>query len=277
MTNHSESNDTEQIYTNNESSGCDQNELFKYAQAIVDKLNSGDSEGAMTSIDELVRVREQSLFQELGKLTRCLHDSLRDFQVDNVETEAVNEIYRIADASDRLNYVITETEKSANMTMDKVEETIPISEELKEKASYLKGEWQRLINRELNPDEFRSLYKEVDVFLDFASDKTMSIQSNLSEILLAQDFQDLTGQVIKKVLKLVTEVESNLVTLVKMAAKVESATGVQFTIQETDDDKLKRQEKRDSFDDGPCVNKDERSDVMATQDDVDDLLSSLGF
>ncbi len=252
--------------------------MYEHAKAVLEQLQNGDQSAAMRSIDDLVRARDKSLFIEVGRLTRSLHTALKEFQVDVVECDKTKEeMTRIADATDRLNFVIEKTESAANKTMDMVEDTIPISKELGEKANLLKSDWTRLIKRELSPDEFRGLYKQMDQFLDFTSEKTEKIDSNLSDILLAQDFQDLTGQVIRKVMKLVHDVESNLVGLVKMASDVESIAGIVQSSEDLEQDEEHIKKKRADIDDWPCVNSSERSDVMSSQDDVDDLLSSLGF
>lgn len=219
---------------------------------------------------EVNTVRETLLYQEVGKLTRMLHNALVNFQIDQATENT--KASRIVDASNRLNFVIQTTENAANKTMDMVEQTIPISEELGETAKRLKVEWQKLIKRELSLGEFRELYKEIDGFLDFASSKADNIGSNLNNIVLAQDYQDITGQVIKKVIALVHEVEDNLVSLVKMAANLETYTSGDIE----GFDELAPAYVEDELE-GPVINKDERSDVVKNQDEVDDLLSSLGF
>ncbi len=92
--------------------------------------------------------------------------------------------------------------------------------------------------------------------------------------MLAQDFQDLTGQVIKRVTGLVKEVEENLVNLVVMAGRVDKITGTEHTknnkVAESKQQKLEEGH-------GPQLHAEEREDVVSGQDDVDDLLSSLGF
>lgn len=267
-----------QQQTESSAASAEGNPMLEHAKAVMQQLESGDQRAAMESIDDLVRARDNSLFLEVGRLTRSLHTALKEFQVDEVECDQTQEeMNRIADATDRLNFVITKTENAANKTMDMVEDTIPISKELGEKATALKADWTRLIKRELSPAEFRDLYKQMDEFLEFTSDKTSKIDSNLSDILLAQDFQDLTGQVIKKVMKLVRDVESNLVGLVRMASEVESIAGIDRSSDEQEAIEAQVAEKRKKFDDGPCVNSEERSDIVTSQDDVDDLLSSLGF
>ncbi|HBF09625.1 MAG TPA: protein phosphatase [Gammaproteobacteria bacterium] len=252
-------------------------QLVKQANQLIDHLEAGDNQAAMEAIEKLYQGRDFGLFQEIGKLTRTVHDAIRNFHVetDGLERTAAakkedqGESSRIEDAKDRLEYVIRLTENAANKTMDMVEETVPVSKELRETAMNLKGDWERLMRRELSAEEFRSLYKQIDEFLDFAGTKATNIEDNLSSILLAQDYQDLTGQVIKKVIKLVHEVESSLVCLVTMASKVESITGIQY--------EPSSEAREEEYLEGPIINAEERDDVVASQDDVDDLLSSLGF
>lgn len=255
--------------------------LAECAKTLLIKLEEGDSMGAMEALEAVNRVKDKVLFNEVGKLTRTLHDALINLDVDfdkiNHEKNSSDQILRMSDASDRLQFVITTTEKAANKTMDMVEQTIPISEEIGETAKKLKTEWQKLINRELSAGEFRSLYSDIDSFLDFTSTKAEHIGMNLNTILLAQDFQDITGQVIKKVMTIVHEVETSLVDLVKMSSSLrffadvdESSIGKKIE-EQADEDKSINNELE-----GPIIDK-SREDVAQNQDEVDDLLSSLGF
>ena len=263
--------------------------LADHAKTLLEQLERGDSNEALKTIDAINKARDFGLYQEIGKLTRSLHDAITNFHIDTnaigtvqaaepETTDENGEVSAMEDASDRLSYVIQLTENAANKTMDMVEDTIPISQELGDSASHLKEEWTKLLKRELGADEFRTLYKDIDVFLDFTSQKTGEIGGNLSNILMAQDYQDLTGQVIKKVIHLVTEVEDKLVELVRMASHVENITGidpeeVQLEKIEQDVEQVANPHQGD----GPVINPEERDDVVASQDEVDDLLSSLGF
>ena len=101
------------------------------------------------------------------------------------------------------------------------------------------------------------------------------VSSNLNDILLAQDYQDLTGQVIKRVTQLVTEVESNLLKLVLMASQVDRFAGIEHDRAAILAEK--NPQKYTAQGEGPQIHADKREDVMSGQDDVDDLLSSLGF
>jgi chemotaxis protein CheZ len=252
-----------------------QDPLVEYAKTLLTQLESGDALEAMNTIANLHQARDQFLFNEVGKLTRSLHESIKNFAIDTSRAgnKVHDEMSRMQDASERLNYVISKTEQAANKTMDMVENIIPLTSQLGERARALKPEWQRLMRKEIKPEEFRRLTRDVEKFLDLASDETSRIGSNLSDILLAQDFQDLTGQVIRRVIQLVHEVEDNLVNLVKMAGTIDQITGITHELPE----KVVVDTGPNIGPEGPIINPEKRNDVVAGQDDVDALLSSLGF
>ncbi len=254
-----------------------QSDLVEQARALLAQLEGGNAAEAMQTISNLHHARDIWLYEEVGKLTRSVHTAIKNLAMDaNVDSQSASEMSRIADASDRLNYVITKTEQAANKTMDLVEETIPVSADLGDKARALKEDWQKLMRKEMKPEEFRALTKEMDQFLDFASAKTSEIDSRLSGILLAQDYQDLTGQVIKRVIALVQDVEDNLVELVKMAGTIDHIAGFKHEA-EPNEQMVSEPSGPDIVAEGPIVDADNRDDVVSGQDEVDDLLSSLGF
>ena len=252
-----------------------QDPLVEYARNLLAQLENGDAVEAMQTISNLHQARDQVLFKEVGKLTRSLHEPIKNFAIDTSRagSRVHDEMSRMQDASERLNYVIEKTEHAANKTLDMVEDTIPVSSQLGDRARELKPEWQRLMRKEMEPEEFRQLTRDMETFLDMASYETAKIDTNLSNILLAQDFQDLTGQVIRRVIQLVQEVEDNLVNLVKMAGAIDEITGIKHEIS----DKTTEDTQPDIGPEGPIINPEQRSDVVSGQDDVDALLSSLGF
>ncbi len=249
--------------------------LKNSATALVAQLEKGDFSGAMRVIHDINATREESLYYEVGKLTRGLHDAIVNFQIDVLTRGGASDrASEFKDASDRLNYVIELTEKAANRTMDMVDDCMPVAGQLGEAAEKLQHDWQRLGKRELEPGEFRELYKQINEFLDFTRTQSSTLHSGLSNILVAQEYQDLTGQVIKRVIGLVKDVEDSLVSLVRMAGAVEEAAG----INSRDDIAAEAKEAEpDIGPEGPQVNADKRPDVVSGQDEVDDLLSSLGF
>jgi len=251
------------------------NELKEQASALKNALDNGDISDAMERIEELGAVRDRSLYREVGRLTRSLHEALRNFEIKPESQQQQDELSKMADASDRLDYVVKLTGRSANRTMDLAEDTMPVAANLKQEAEAIREDWARLRRREMEPAEFRELYQRIDRFMDRISQDSDRLHGNLSEILLAQDYQDLTGQVIQRVTALVKEVEDNLVRLMVMASDVDQLAGVVHEDEDNDAVKKKKQEDRGE---GPQIRAEENQDeVVSGQDEVDDLLSSLGF
>ncbi len=249
-----------------EDTHIDRDLLLKKAQALVASLESAETseEQLETQIDEINNLRDNSLFKELGKMTREIHDSITQFRMDSRISDLAET--DIPDAKDRLEYVITMTEKAANTAMGVIEEGSPVAEKLGAQAGVLKEQWEKFRRRELSQDELREMGHDVEDFFTESEQMMSKLLSGFTEILMAQDFQDLTGQIIRQVINLVNEIESNLVQLIKIQgeslAKDESSKKVE------DETKLE----------GPQIpGKEKSDDVMKGQDDVDDLLASLGF
>ena len=253
-------------------SKLDSTSLLDQARELVAELESGNSSAAERLIDELGRKREQSLFQELGKMTRQLHDALNGFAVDSRIISMTES--EIPDAKARLNHVITMTEDSANRTLAAVENAFPVAGELQDQANTLHEKWSRFRNKDMSVEEFRAMSKEIDTFLDTTRDHTAVIHSNLSDVMMAQGFQDLTGQIIRRVISLVQEVEDNMVGLIRLSGgsysgKSAVTTEAESTVALADDLMLGV---------GPQVpGVADSSESVSGQDEVDDLLSSLGF
>ncbi|WP_028694518.1 protein phosphatase CheZ [Pseudomonas cremoricolorata] len=248
--------------------------LKKHARELVDSLERGHFGDAVQLIHQLNQTRDRGLYHEVGKLTRELHSAIVSFQIDPRMPQA-EEVSQITDATERLSYVVKLTENAANRTMDLVEESTPVLNGLSEEAKALSSDWQRFMRKEVSASEFRDLAKRVDGFLTHSAEGNRKVSGHLNDILLAQDFQDLTGQVIKRVTALVTEVESNLLKLVLMASQVDRFAGIEHDHQQLRDEK--DHEKHPARGEGPQIHADKREDVVSGQDDVDDLLSSLGF
>lgn len=242
-------------------------EVLAKAKELVSSLESGDDAITENAISFLAKQLEQDLFHQIGRLTRDLHSAIENFQVDTrVSTLAKNDI---PDAKDRLNHVIKMTEEAANTTMTLVEELFPIAENVEKTATALDSEWQRFRTKNMSADDFRAMSKDIDSFLPSIAGNSTEIRTKLNEVMLAQGFQDLTGQVIRKVIRLITEVEDKLVELIKISSQhfVPSEEGV------VAEEKVKESSH------GPVVPgvDDRASDTVSGQDEVDDLLSSLGF
>jgi chemotaxis protein CheZ len=249
-------------------------ELKDRARSLVEQLERGDFPAAAEVIRYINEARDRSIYREVGKLTRGLHEAIINFEI---ETGAAgldhDRMSKMANAQERLDYVINLTQKSADKTMDMVEQGIPVAEKIGADANALHADWQRLIRREMKPDEFRDLYHRIDRFFNETNENSGQLLDKFNSILMAQDFQDLSGQVIKKVITLVQEVEARLVELMRVAGQVENLTG----IFKAPDERPAAVASADIAPEGPQINADKREDVVSGQDDVDDLLSSLGF
>lgn len=236
-------------------------ERMDLAKSLIGALEEGDEDNVKRVINELTHCQESFLFQEIGKLTRQLHDALGfchdDQRIANIAKKD------IPDAQERLNYVITKTEESAHRTLDIVDKLLPLSEELEKRSDNMRSDWQRFVRREMDVEEFRKLSAQIEEFLDQVCTDSSKIKDDISEVMLAQDYQDITGQVIRQVISLVQEVESSLVNVIR---NVGSDTGSKD-----------KNAAKDIAAEGPQINKEDNPNVMSGQDEVDDLLSSLGF
>ncbi|MGY5449873.1 protein phosphatase CheZ [Agarivorans sp. MS3-6] len=234
------------------------------AKQLVSLLEQGNVAEANQLVSELCAPKANLLFDKVGQLTRQLHDSLNDFKLDMRINELANQ--EIPDAKERLNYVIEMTDQAANKTMDAVESGLPIADKLTSDINDIMPIWQSLMERRIELGQFKALCHQIDIFLNSSSTNADKLRSMLTEILMAQDFQDLTGQMIRKVITLVQEVEESLVEMLTLfgAEKSELAKAEPVTKSAIEAE-------------GPIINKEQRDDVVNDQDDVDDLLSSLGF
>ncbi len=239
------------------------------ARELVEQIESGNEPMVAKLLDDLARKRETGLFQEIGKLTRELHDALNSFHLDSrIASLTENDI---PDAKERLNYVITMTEQAAHRTLNAVEESLPIAQELQERAHDLRDKWTRFRRKDMEASEFRALVPEIDSFLDLTSGHAEKLNSSLSDVMMAQDFQDITGQIIRRVINLVKDVEENLVKLVRISGQRMRQGDAQTAGKKHSKEDLARGV-------GPQVpGVDQADDTVSGQDDVDDLLSSLGF
>ena len=199
----------------------------------------------------------EQVYQRLGHMTRQLHDTLRQLGYDQALEEAAK---AIPDARQRLAYVAQMTEQAASRVLNATDIARPIQEKLQAQAAGLGGRWDRLVGGDLSVEEFKVLAGDTRAWLGQVPAQTAATNAQLMEIMMAQDFQDLTGQVIKKIVDLAQSLESQLlqVLIESMPAniKVETPEGLL---------------------NGPVMDAQGRTDVVANQEQVDDLLESLGF
>ena len=237
-------------------------DLLSSARDLVAALENGDEAKADEILDQIAGLRETQLFKEVGRLTRQLHDTMVSFTVDS-KIAAMAE-HDIPDAKERLHYVIAMTEQAADQTLTVVENLLPISQELNDQADRLATKWGRFLDREMPFDEFKAMSTEIAQHFQQSRGALEQVQSGLNEILMAQGFQDITGQIIRRVIDLVQELEISMVKLISISSRKITTGDAEVGEPELP---------------GPVVPgvDDKAGDVATSQVDVDDLLSSLGF
>ena len=239
-----------------------ESDLLGLAKDLVSALEKGDEVAVGSLLDELAGLRETQLFKEIGRLTRQLHDSMISFSVEAKITEMTKN--DIPDAQERLRYVITMTEQAADQTLTAVENLLPLSQVLSEQVEELSAKWDRFLAREMPLEEFKTMSEEISQHFKESKNSLLQVQTGLNDILMAQGFQDITGQIIRRVIELVQELESSMVKMISIAGSKASKEPSQQSQPELP---------------GPVVPgvDDRDGGVAANQVDVDDLLSSLGF
>lgn len=245
-----------------------QGEALIFARELVARIEEGNKDEANSVLNKLTAQRDGDMFQKLGELTRNLHEALRNIQLDERIVAIAQD--EMPNAQERLDYVITMTDRAAHRTLSAVEEGLPLSSHLKQRSEELTKRWQRFCNREMDVEEFKTFSTEMGEFLGTTHSHATSLHEHLSEVLLAQDYQDLTGQVIKQVIALVKEIEGSLVGMIRTGGTHQG------------DPEQARKERAAKLGDGehlagPVPGKDHAVSAVSGQSDVDELLSSLGF
>lgn len=209
-------------------------------------------------------MRENDLFQDVGRLTRELHEKINGFSCDDRLQHIMTD--DMPDARERLNFVIKSTEESAHNTLTAVEHGMPIVEGMSKRAQTIQQEWQEFLKHPSDVAAFRNLAAELDQYLDQVVDDAKAVHGDMSSVLMAQGYQDTTGQIIQRVIKLVQDVEQSLVGLIRVTASHTNTTN---------NNSVKKEDDRKGH--GPVVPGVTRGEVLNNQDDVDSLLSELGF
>lgn len=228
--------------------------------ARLDAEPAADAAPAVQAAESGVEAAsEQSpeFYQRVGMLTRQLHDALRELGYHQKVEQAV---HSLPDTRQRLDYIARLTGQAAERALSNVEKGQEIQDGVERESVRLSGQWRELYERRLGVDDFKQVAADTSAFLDRTQEDARATQALLTDIMMAQDFHDLTGQVIQKVLKLAQDFEDELVKLL---------------IESTPPDK--RNAAQSEWMNGPVIDASSRDDVVANQAQVDDLLESLGF
>jgi len=202
-------------------------------------------------------LQHDEMLLRIGHMTRALHDSLRGLGLDKLLLTAAEDI---PNARDRLDYVAKKSEEAAQKVLNATDAAIPLQEKLDAGARAVVSELNGVLQGTFSETDCRSAMREALAYLNAVSEDTSKTKGHLMDIMMAQDFQDLTGQVIKKITELAQNIEQQLVQILidYSPAEVKRHSG-------------------DGLLNGPQMNPINKVDVVAGQEQVDDLLDSLGF
>lgn len=206
---------------------------------------------------------QEDLLNRVGQMTRALHDSLRGLGFDKLIARAAHEI---PDARDRLDYVARMTEQAAQRVLNATEAASPLQEGIASDAAPLAAAWREALSADM-PDGCRDLALRTAAHLDGTIVAADATRRHLLDIMMAQDFQDLTGQVIRRVTELAQNLEQQLVQLLLDYAPADMRREAEAHAAAEGDGLLN----------GPQIKPEGNPDVVADQEQVDDLLDSLGF
>jgi len=235
-------------------------------EALTSALARGDEAGFLATLDEVLRTRRPELFDELRDVTVSLKVALERFRLDARLADFAER--EIPDARQRLAHVIKMTDEAAHRTLDLVEQSGPPAERTAKTAETLAEAWSRFRARQIETREFHLLLKRMDAFLPAARADSELIRRNLSEMLLTQGFQDLTGQILRGVIALVSELESSLAELARLS-------GAEHAPADREGERVVEEHRARGH--GPAVPGVGQTEAAIGQQDVDALLSGLGI
>jgi chemotaxis protein CheZ len=221
------------------------------------ELNAGGALAADGAAGAASDAHDEFL-SRIGHMTRTLHDSLRGLGLDKLIEKAASDI---PDARDRLDYVARMSEQAAQKVLNATDAAGPLQDRIDDNAQQLSAAWNALLDAPATSDaEWRELAERTVLSLDGTRGATVDTKAYLMDIMMAQDFQDLTGQVITKVTAIAQNLEQQLVQML-----------VDFAPAEV------RREYDNGLLNGPQIKPEGNSEVVSNQGQVDDLLDSLGF
>ena len=237
----------EKIITDAESLGVGREvvvSIMEKIQGLLNALSKGDIEGAEGMLMEISTIGDKELFSEVGKITRNLHNAISEFKTMIDPTLKNMALEDMPDAADKLNWVISKTEEAAEKTISLVEKNLSLQGGIVKRLDILDDALK-------NPEGDNEREKEAITFLRRTTEE---INVDLMDVLLTQEYQDLTGQIIRKVISLVSKLEIDLVQLIK-------AFGVRVEHQKH----------------GSTADSEPPEETFSSQEDVDTLLTELGF
>lgn len=242
--------------TGNNSASGDNSEL----QDLFDSIATATEEpSAQIDADNEAWSGQAGVYRRIGKMARELHDALHELGYDKLLENAVN---AVPDARDRLAYIANITEQAACRVLNATDVAQPVVDQIQNDAASFATRWDAAFSGQLDVNAFRKLAEDSREYFKVGLPKAAGdTNAQLLEIMMAQDFQDLTGQVIKKIVGLAESLEN----------------GLMKVLIEVMPEQFKKSEEVNSLLNGPVVTVEGRTDIVVSQQQVDDLLDTLGF
>jgi chemotaxis protein CheZ len=211
---------------------------IKTVESLLSALQDGNQELATTILDELTSVRESEIYNQLNTLTNDLHHTLDHLDDNSLLMQTKHDI---PDVTERLEYVIESTEEASKKVLDQAE---------------------------LSLQKVEKIQSDTDSSIDSLSEEFEAIKSSLMEIMMAQSYQDLTGQVLNRVILIITSIEQSLIELINQSS---------FDYQQIPEREQSDEKDQEMQGVGPNVTRKSQKDSVADQDEVDSLLDDLGI
>lgn len=234
---------------------------------LISNLENNDIVNALKCIEEINEINGKSFYGVIGKLTRGLHDAIADLGISSAQNQPENDKTRVD-----LNYVITLTDGAAKKTLDMTEQSKEKIRKLVENRAAQSALMEEYLATHSPDEEASQLLQSLSSLFQENDDNITQVDNNISEIIMAQNFQDIASQSITKAIHIIKEVENSLVALTQYANLLTKLS--QFSEEDAESINLEDSEElKSNIGQLNNINESEHLD----QGDVDDLLSSLGF
>jgi chemotaxis protein CheZ len=243
-------------------------DLFR---TLTTAFAEGNRDDFLHALDLIGKARESSLYKDLREVSGDLRGALEQFRLDS--RLAVLAGKEVPDARVRLDHALKLTEDGAHRTLDLVEKACPLAEHVAREAAALIGPLRSArdnlldtrADRQAQMASLSNVLARVETFLATAQRKSDQVRGNLTEVLMAQSSQDLSGQIIRGVISLVGEVERTLTQLSALAGQDPECESTQAPQAATSSKGF-----------GPAI-PGLTTNAVGEQNDVDALLADLGI
>jgi chemotaxis protein CheZ len=234
---------------------------------LMSDLDNNDITSALSRINEINEINGKNFYSVIGKLTRGLHDAISDLSISSAQDQAENDMTRVD-----LNYVISLTDGAAKKTLDMTERSRSNIHNLSKNYTEQSNLLEEYSKTAAADQESLDFVREMTSYCEDGNQNIVELNANISEIVVAQNFQDIASQSITKAINIIKEVENSLVALTQYAnllkklSQYSSHSGGDMDIKDSEELKTNIGQLND-------IHEHEHLD----QHDVDNLLSSLGF